>query len=147
MACRINYLPDQFDYLFASAAKIFPFVNSVNQLFIFANPHNFLELSPTPGQIGFLIVAYALQVGFLQQYYILYRQQVYGPDDMLPKLWKTQRFDYMQPIPVMSDNSINEEMEEGHVEFDHPECLCDLHESPGYYLYQRSTGRRTAKRS
>lgn len=39
-------------------------------------------------------------------------QHDFGPDEILPRRWKTERFAYLQPLEVLADESVSEDIEE-----------------------------------
>jgi hypothetical protein len=136
MVCKVTYLPDQFDFLYAAAIKTFLFVGPSQQIYLFGFPNNFLEFSTRPLQISLMVVAYCFQVVCPHQYYLLYRQQEYGPDDLLPKLWKAKRFEYLHPVGVLCEETISEDMEDSRVVSSDAEPVCHLHEPPRSQLQQ-----------
>lgn len=59
----VAYLPDQFEFLLAAALKTYIFVDTAHQVYMFANPYNFIQFAAKPWPILALAVAYAVQVG------------------------------------------------------------------------------------
>lgn len=62
------------------------------------------------------------------QYYLLKLQHDLGPDEILPRRWKTQRFAYLQPLEVLAHESISDDIEADQVAQPYAEPVRHLHE-------------------